>query len=482
MPKKSLDVLILFLLLLARVQINELADWAALPNRLADTRRLIEGWWPAWSLDRLAHPQTDPVTTVLVAAAFGLFALYLLIDIFRSDDDDRGQFRLKLALIYGIIILLVFGKTWLMINLRHQNGLASYAHDGGVIQTETTIDYFLSGLNPYVEDYVDTPMAEWGLNEYRTALYHYPYLPWTFIFAAPFYLVSTIWPGWFDMRFVYLLLFGLTLLLAQSLAKTTRSKLILVALIGLNPISGVNIIFGVNDPFVFFWVVLAFWCIDQVNKTSTVNPRRSRLFLLAGSAALGLACASKPTAWFLGPFWLLYLLRDQLSDWNAAALRRLDWRLLLRRIWPLPAVALLIIGPWFIWNPDAMYDDVWRWSAGQGETGYQIWGWGASNFVLALGLVEDRFQYWPFIIPGAVVGIPLLWFLLKRQAQMNTMNALLYSYVVFLFIFFYLSRFMQSNYLGYLLDCLALAYFIQAADQTPAAALDESQSITAISH
>ena len=34
------------------------------------------------------------------------------------------------------------------------------------------------------------PMAEWGIDEFRTALYHYPYLPWTFLFSAPFKLLS----------------------------------------------------------------------------------------------------------------------------------------------------------------------------------------------------------------------------------------------------------------------------------------------------
>ena len=113
-----------------------------------------------------------------------------------------------------------------------------------------------------------------------------------------------------------------------------------------------------------------------------------------------------------------------------------------------------------------MYDDVWRWSSGQGETGYQIWGWGASNYVLAFALVENRFEYWPFIIPGAIVGIPLLWFLLRRQARNNTRSAMFYGYAIFLLIFFYLSRFMQPNYLGYLLDCLALAYLIETESET----------------
>ncbi|MEM7032685.1 MAG: hypothetical protein AAF629_24235 [Chloroflexota bacterium] len=261
MSKKSPDLLVLFLLLLVRVRIDTLADQAALPNRLTDVRELVETWWPAWSLDILAHPQLDQMSTMYIVSAFGLMVVYLLVDLFSDSDPKAWAYRAKMGLILGIIGLMVFGKAGLLMNLRNLKGPASYAHDGGVIQTEITIDYFLNGVNPYIEDYLETPMAEWGLNEYRTALYHYPYLPWTFISATPIYLLSRATLGWFDMRFIYLAVFALTLYLGQSLVKHRRDKLLVVALIGLNPISNLSIIFGQNDPFVFFWIILAIWLV-----------------------------------------------------------------------------------------------------------------------------------------------------------------------------------------------------------------------------
>jgi hypothetical protein len=454
--KKSLDALILFILVIARVRIDTLAD-SRLPQRHEDVRQLVGGWWPTWSLDLLAHPETDPVSMMLIVTAFGLLALYFIVDLLGDEKRAQTIHRLKLILIYGIIALLVFGKTILLINLRHLQGPVSYAHDGGVIQTEVTIDYFLRGLNPYVENYVDTPMAEWGYEEYRTALYHYPYLPWTFVFSAPFHLFSQALIGWFDERMVYLLLFALTLMLIQKLVQRPQEKRIAVALMGLNPILGVSLIFGENDPFVLAWIVMGLWFVQAG------QARSSTVRLLLGSAAFGLACASKPTAWFLVPFWLLYLLRDRWGDQLIPPLT--TWRShvisLLRRAWTLPLVSLLFIGPWFVWNPGAMYDDVWRWSAGQGSTGYQIWGWGASNYVLGLGWVADRFEYWPFIIPELIVGLPLLGFLLWRQARSNTMGVMLYSYVVLLLAFSYVSRFLQPNYLGYMLGVLTLAMLVE---------------------
>jgi hypothetical protein len=441
--KRSLDALILFALVIARVRIDTLAD-NVLPQRHEDVHQLVAGWWPAWSLNLLAHPETDPASMLLIVTAFGLLIGYVALDVFGQE--GRTSHRFKLALIFLIIGLLVVGKSLLFVNLRHLSGPASYSHDGGVIQTEVTIQYLLQGINPYVEDYVNTPMAEWGFSEYRTALYHYPYLPWTFLFSTPFYLAANATVGWFDERFVYLFLFVATLFFTQKLVRQPQEQRLAVILIGLNPLLGVSLIFGENDPFVLAWIVLGLWLLQKQRP-------------LAGSLAFGLACASKPTAWFLAPFWLLYLLRDSwgdrlippVSDWGSL------FRVLLRRAWTLPVTAVLVMAPWLILSPEAMYDDVWRWSAGIGPTGYQIWGWGASNYVLALGWVSDRFEYWPFTIPGALVGLPLLFLLLRRQVKTNSMAAMLQGYSLFLLVFFYLSRFMQPNYLGFILAFLTLA-------------------------
>jgi hypothetical protein len=423
----------------------------------ADVARLVGGWWPTSSLALLADRQTtDPVTLLLFSLAFGLFLVYLLVDAFGGRLSDRAIFGIKMGLVCAIILFLVIGQTALFIGLRHISGPAAYTHDGGVIQTEVTIEYLLSGVNPYVADYLDTPMALWG-TEYRTALYHFPYLPWTFLFSAPFYLSSQAALGWFDQRFVYLLLFAVTLALAQSLARRPVDKLGVVMVIGLNPILASDVIFGQNDSFVLFWIVLAIWLLR-------LGETRGKGWVGAFSAAaLGLACASKPTAWFLVPFWALYLLRDE-WEVDEGRLRRLHegkrWLgTLVRRAWPLAVVFVLVVGPWFVWDPAAMLDDIWRWSAGVADAPYQIRGWGLSNFVLAFNLVPDRLAYWPFWIPEILIVTPILIALLWRQTRHNTLGAVSYHYVLLLVAFFYVSRFLNENYLGYLLAVFALAYF-----------------------
>jgi hypothetical protein len=59
-----------------------------------------------------------------------------------------------------------------------------------------------------------------------------------------------------------------------------------------------------------------------------------------------------------------------------------------------------------------------------------------------------------------LLGAPLLVTLLFRQTRHNTAGRALWSYALFLFVFFFVSRFLNENYLGYLLSCFALAAYI----------------------
>jgi len=447
--RPSGDALLLWLLLIARVRVDTLAEWAAIPTAMLqrDVARLVGDWLPASSLALLADRQTtDPVTLVLISLAFGGGLFYLVVDALRGRLADRLVQRLKLAALCLIIALLVFGQTGLFIGLRAITGPAAYTHDGGVIQTEVTIEYLLAGVNPYVADYLDTPMAEWG-TEYRTALYHYPYLPWTFLFSAPFYLLSRATLGWFDQRLVYLMLLALTLVLAYRLARPGAARLGSLMVIGLNPILASDVIYGQNDSFVLFWIVLGVWLLGAAR-------RGGRGGVGLAAAAFGLACASKPTAWFLLPFLGVHLALGEGETGGVRALVRRAWR-----GWPLVTVCLAVIGPWLVWDAAAMADDIWGWSAGTAAMPYQIRGWGLSNLVLALGLVPDRLAYWPFWITELVVALPLLALGWWRQVRANTVGVMLGSYGLLLLGFLYASRFLNENYLGFLVAILALAHF-----------------------
>ncbi|MEZ4836350.1 MAG: hypothetical protein R2873_30865 [Caldilineaceae bacterium] len=463
------DALLLAVLVFAQLRIGSLAEPLAIPLARQDAMRhpllgrllSAEGWaemgergpWPA-----------EPLALLLIALTLACTLAYLLVDLARP---GRLRTAAKWTFLVAILSTTIVLPTARLILLRAQSGPASYTHDGGVIQTEATIDFFLSGRNPYVEDYTETPMAEWGFDEYRTALYHYPYLPWTFVFSAPFALVGQALGG-YDQRIVYLLLWAIMLILAARLARDQRTQLGLVMLLGLNPIMGLDVIFGQNDSFVLAWIVFSLLAWQRWRKAGP-SPADGQSWLWASTICYGLACASKPTAWFLAPFYALLLLAK--DDSFAAAgwlgiLRGVP--VVLRRVWPALAVFGLLVGPYLVWDAAALYDDVWRWSSGQGETGYQIWGWGASNFILALGLVTDRFGQWPFWIVQVTLTLPVLLWFLHRQQKDNTLSAAAWHYAILLAIFFYGSRFLNENYLGYILAFMAIGFATDSED-APAA-------------
>lgn len=369
--RPTYDALLVALLLIARVRIDTLAEAAVLPLRFQDIanhpllgKLLAPAAWQAFG-DRYI----DGLSLVLIALAFGALALYLLADGLRATLGARRTRAIKTVLLAVIIAATVVAPTVKLILLRQASGPASYSHDGGVIQTEATIDFLLAGKNPYVEDYTQTPMAEWGFDEYRTALYHYPYLPWTFVFSAPFQVIGRALLGWYDQRLVYLILYIVMLCLVPGLARQESeagsARLALIALLGLNPIMASDVIFGQNDIFVLFWIVLALWLLAR--------PRR-RVWLSA--FVFGLACASKPTAWFMAPFYALLLLdagpmgRPQSLPDQLKAVVRHGWPALL---------SFALVLPYLLWDANALVDDVWRWANGAAAQAYQIWGWGAQN-------------------------------------------------------------------------------------------------------
>lgn len=450
------DALLVALLTVAALQINGFAQSAALPTRVADVVRhpWLGGLLPAAGLAAMGEIGPipgDPVGLLLNALALLALLGYLVADLLPW---ARQSYRLKWVMLSLILLTALFLPTTKLILLREQSGPASYTHDGGVIQTEATVEFLLAGKNPYVETYVETPMAEWGFSEFRSALYHYPYLPWTFVFSAPFYLLGQTL-GHYDQRWLYLALMALALLFAPSLVAGGRAKLALAAALALNPVMNLDLIFGQNDAFVFCWILfsLAAW---NVWRSRMQTGERADRWLLLSTLCYGLACASKPTAWFFAPFYALLLVVDQTGGkltWSAIQKAS---RTLVGRGWPAGLIFLLLTAPYIIWDPAAFYDDVWRWSNGQGETGYQIWGWGASNFVLALGWVSDRFDQWPFLILEAILALPLLLWFVWRQWHSNSVAMACWHYGLFLLAFFYGSRFLNENYLGYILAFFAI--------------------------
>ena len=91
------------------------------------------------------------------------------------------------------------------------------------------------------------------------------------------------------------------------------------------------------------------------------------------------------------------------------------------------------------------------------------------NLLLALGWVKTRFDHWPFWLPELAVGLPLMLALLWRQVRENTTARARGATGCFCWSSS-ASRFLNENYLGYILACLVLGALVEARLPDPAAA------------
>jgi hypothetical protein len=364
-----------------------------------------------------------------------------------------------------LIFVIVIFPTLQEIGLRLDRGPAWHAHDGGVIQTEAAAQMLLEGKNPYVENYHDTPMgdpemveSERGSWERRgfpenPALYHYVYFPFSLVITAPLMAVAQRTLGWYDSRLLYILLFIIMLFILRRMGHSRTDKRMLVAFLALNPLAVPAFIEGTNDILTLFLIVLAiFGVISQ----------RGRLAIIS----LALACTTKSFAWLILPFTYAWLAQaKKLGDLvRKPAIMSAGWWYFRWII----IIMVVIIGPFFLWNPAAFHDDVFAFPTGTAEMSYPIkgeGGFGFASYLLAFKLVPSAAAYFPFTIIQIIVCLPLMLFLLKWQGRYNKLGTVIASYAILLFAFSFFARYCHLNHLGYILSLAALAMFIKAPPQ-----------------
>ena len=163
-PRPGWDALLVAVLVIARLRIDSLAEQAVLPFRFQDVLRhpilgrlLSPAGWQA--MGEVNPSPGEPVALLLIALSLGLLILYLLVDLL----DSRFKTRLKWTLLTLILATTVFLPTARMMLLRQGSGPASYAHDGGVIQTESVIDYFVQRAQPLSRGLHRHPHGRMGL-------------------------------------------------------------------------------------------------------------------------------------------------------------------------------------------------------------------------------------------------------------------------------------------------------------------------------
>lgn len=369
---------------------------------------------------------------------FGLIFLglvfYLVLDLLKLS--QKLCLILKQLTLWFIIIAVLGSAFVSAIIVRYQTAPTYLIHDI-VLQQESAIQFLLSGKNPYAATYFGTPLEQWHYSdkEINPALYHFVMEPFYLLFALPFYFVSISFLGFFDGRIPLLFLFTFLLILAVILVKDKEKRLIFLTLLAFNPAMLGYTLEGRSDIFMYAFLFFSFFLLYK------------KKYVLAG-IPLGLAFATKQSAWPILPFYLFFLY------FNLKNFKEIT-----RAIFLFIITFGVISVPFFLWDKKAFLESTVFYLSGTASHSYPISGYGLGALLGQLGGIGDKFAYYPFWIWQMVFGLPLMVILFRWQKSQNTVPRLILAYGIFLFVFWYLSRYFNNSHLGYLSMVFITAYF-----------------------
>lgn len=363
----------------------------------------------------------------------GLFS-YLCLDLLILKEKTR--FSLKSVLITLLIVGSIGAAFYSAIIVRHQTSPIYNIHDQ-VIQQESAIRFMLHGKNPYSATYFGTPLEDWSYSptEINPALYHFVMQPLYLIFAVPFYLFFAHGVGFFDGRIPLLFLFAVLLISAWKLVKDKQKKLEFVIILAFNPATLGYLLEGRDDVFMFAFLFVALMLLYK---------KRYSL----GGIVLALAFAIKQSVWPLFPFYFAYLY-----------FKNGDLKKTVKQIIPFALTFLIIVLPFVAWDVKAFFESTIFYLSGNVVHSYPISGYGFGMVLNQAGFIKDVHSYFPFMIFQLAIGIPVAIALILWQKRNNTVQRLILSYAVFLFTFWYFSRYFNNSHLGYISMVLITAYF-----------------------
>lgn len=369
---------------------------------------------------------------------FGLIFLgllfYLLLDLISLR--EKTYFLLKHLLLWLLIIIVIGSAFFAAIIVRHQTAPEYGIHDMA-LQQESAIRFLLHGKNPYAVTYFGTPLEKWHFSdtEVNPALYHFVTQPFYILFAVPFYLFFGHTVGFFDARIPFLFLFIAFLATADILVKDKQKKLEFLILLAFNPATLGYFLEGRDDIFMFSFLFGALYLLYK------------RKDLLAG-VLMALAFTIKQSAWPIFPFYFAFLY-----------FQNKDLRKTIIKLVPFAIVFSIIVLPFFFWNPGAYLSSTIFYLSGNALHSYPISGYGLGALLNQAGWIRDIHAYYPFWIWQVLIGLPFIVFLIRWQKKENSISRLIIAYGLFLFVFWYLSRYFNNSHLGYLSMVFITAYF-----------------------
>lgn len=402
----------------------------------------------------------EPVSSFLLVISL---LVYLALELrfplsnYGSLPDQNGKVRLaflaRLALLFVMIsaavILPVLKNVTLRITTGGDNEGYSSAYElihDGALHTEAAVAFLMEGKNPYVERYDDTPIRFFGFDGVTLAdnpsFEYLPYLPGYLFVSIPWYLAFSKLGILYDQRIVYLIAYLFLVIMLPLLGRTPVRKLLILAAVALNPLLVGPVVLGMNDVLVVLLLVVTIWLV-----------LKKRLYWSA--LVVGLACATKQSAWFFLPFYFL-LIAPEL--WSGGSMRKT-----LKTLGAMVIMPILLTVPFLLWDYAAFVTDVWSFPSGAVENSHPIQGYTLGNLLVGMGVIASPRDHFPFWIFQLALGAPLLLWMLKLQSRSKQVGMVFLCAGFFTFGFGFFSRFFLDNYLGYVVVLMSLGILIQPA-------------------
>lgn len=366
---------------------------------------------------------------LLFALLFALLLGYLATDL--------GWIRWsKLAMLSGIIALAAGGPLVTAIVDRSRVAPVFGVHDI-ILQLEAAMRFLIEGKNPYAMTYFGTHMASFRYDELgkpavNPALYHFVMPPWYLLF--PFLFYPFLWVfGFFDARIPLLFAYAGTLALLAVWIKDQNRKLLALLIVAFHPVMFDYLLEGRSDYFAFFWLLLALFLYDHKH-------------VIGAAIVYALAMLSKQTIWLSLPFVLCWARQKRGAMLLAFAM-----------------TATLVLGPFLLWDARSYWQSTVAFLQGMTPVNYPIAGYGLGMVLYQLGIIKDIHAYYPFIYWQLGIGVPVLWFLIRWFQKTRTARRLLIAYSVFLFVFWYVSRYFHNSHIGYVSLVLAVGSLLEDA-------------------
>ncbi|MBI2983281.1 MAG: hypothetical protein HYY42_03740 [Chloroflexi bacterium] len=404
-----------------------LLDWVLLfgnhtivqASRDAPLWQLFPGLWgPAWLLACGLLAATYPLRDHRLGVRFS----------------SRG----RIVHFAAIVTFFVVIPTIAAIVLRETGKPYTYVHDGAIM-IEEAARKLVAGQNPYVADYLDTPLFYWPMIN-NPALYHLTYFPAMFLITVPFVVAFDRLGLAFDQRYIYLPAFLATVAIVPLVipasadrVRTLAYRLSLAAVVVLHPQLFPFVAEGRNDFFVLLFIFIGVALL--------VRERRTLAFL-----AIAVAAASKLHAAPLLLFVIAYLFWSDGSPPVGARLARLA-----RATWAGALVLAVTFTPFLLNDFGALWDDVVAYNAGGAAWSYPVSGMGFSAILRGLGVISYPQQDFPFAAFQLAAGLPLIAWSLRRLRRDPHIATMLLGYAVTLMAFVFFGRYLHGNHLGFII-------------------------------